>query len=103
MITVETLSVNFKGKILLLLGGFNLKELGWNTENFRGTQTAWNKFWKPATNVAAPFIDMTVAAISKSQEVVLSTVNRLKLTSRVEVLSLTDMHGNGLRLKVLWT
>ena len=25
-------------------------------KNFKGTQTAWNKFPKPAVNVAAPFI-----------------------------------------------
>ena len=27
---------------------------------FKGSQTAWNKFWKPAVNVAAPFIGMAV-------------------------------------------
>ena len=33
----------------------------------RGTHTAWNKFLKPAVNVAAPFIGMAVSAkIKKS-------------------------------------
>ena len=31
-------------------------------KNFEGTQSARNKFIKPAVNVAAPFIDMAVAA-----------------------------------------
>ena len=29
---------------------------------FRGTQTAWNKFLKPAINATAPFIGMVVSA-----------------------------------------
>ena len=29
---------------------------------FRGTQTAWNKFLKPAINATAPFIGMDVSA-----------------------------------------
>ena len=31
-------------------------------KNFKGTQTAWNKFLKPAVNVAAPFVGMAVSA-----------------------------------------
>ena len=32
---------------------------------FKGTQAAWNKFLKPAVNVAAPFIGMAVSAKTK--------------------------------------
>ena len=37
-------------------------------KNFRGTQTGWYKFLKPAVNVAAPFIGMPVSAKSKNQK-----------------------------------
>ena len=33
---------------------------------FKGTQTAWNKFLKPAVNIAAPFIGMAVSARTKN-------------------------------------
>ena len=36
---------------------------------FKGTQTAWNKFLKPAVNVAAPFIGMAVSAKTKNPRV----------------------------------
>ena len=67
---------------------------------FKGTQTAWNKFLKLAVNVAAPFIGMAVSAKTKNPEVGAATTNILKSISGGRVLSLTDMHGNGLRLKV---
>ena len=35
-------------------------------KNFRGPQTAWNSFQKPAINVAASFIGMKVGAKSKN-------------------------------------
>ena len=68
---------------------------------FKGTQTAWNKFLKPAVNVAAPFIGMAVGAKTKNPKVAAATTNILKSISGGRVLSLTDMHGNGLRLKVM--
>ena len=33
---------------------------------FKGTQTAWNRFLKPAVNAAAPFIGMAVNAKTKN-------------------------------------
>ena len=36
---------------------------------FRGSQTAWNYFLKPAVNVAAPFIGMAVSAKTKNSKV----------------------------------
>ena len=68
---------------------------------FRGTQTAWNKFLKPAVNVAAPFLGMAVSAKTKNPKVGQATTNILKSISGGEILSLTDNHGNGLRLKVM--
>ena len=68
---------------------------------FRETQTAWNKFLKPAINATAPFIRMAVSAKTKSPKVGQATTNILKSISGGKILSLTDMHGRGLRLKVM--
>ena len=68
---------------------------------FKGSQTAWNKFLKPAVNVAAPFIVMAVGAKTKNPKVAAATTKILKLISGGKILNLTDMHGNGLRLKVM--
>ena len=68
---------------------------------FKGTQTAWNKFLKPAVNVAAPFIGMAVGAKTRNPKVGAATTNILKSISGGKILSLTDMHGRGLRLKVM--
>ena len=68
---------------------------------FRGTQTAWNKFLKPAVNVAAPFIGMAVSAKTKNPKVGQATTNILKSISGGKILSLTDMNGRGFRLKVM--
>ena len=68
---------------------------------FRGTQTAWNKFLKPAINATAPFIGMAVSAKTKKPEVGQATTSILKSISGGKILSLTDMLGRGLRLKVM--
>ena len=68
---------------------------------FKGTQTAWSKFLKPAVNVAAPFIGMAAGAKTKNPKVGQATTNIIKSISRGKILSLTDMHGHGLRLKVM--
>ena len=69
-------------------------------KSFRGTQTAWNKFSKPAVIVAAPSIGMAVGANTKNPKIAQAITNILKSTSRGKILSLTYMHGRGLRLKV---
>ena len=48
---------------------------------FKGSQTAWNKFLKPAVNVAAPFLGMTVSAKTKNPKVGQKTTNILKSIS----------------------
>ena len=68
---------------------------------FKGSQTAWNKFLKLAVNVSAPFIGMAVSAKTKNPNVGQATTKILKTISGGKILSLTDMHGNGLRLKVM--
>ena len=58
------------------------------------------KFLKPAVNVAAPFIGMAVSARTKNPKIGQATTSILKSISGGKILSFTDMHGNGLRLKV---
>ena len=68
---------------------------------FKGTQTAWNKFLKPAINATAPVIGMAVGAKTKNPKIAAATTNILKNISGGKILSLTDVHGNGLRLRVM--
>ena len=42
---------------------------------FKGSQTTWNKFSKPAVNIAAPFIGMAVSAKTKNPKVAKGTTN----------------------------
>ena len=65
---------------------------------FKGTQTAWNKFLKSAINATAPFIGMAVSAKTKNPKVGQAMTNILKNISGGKFLSLTDMHGHGLRV-----
>ena len=68
---------------------------------FKGSQTAWSKFLKPAINTLATVIGMAVGAKSKNKQVGAATTNLLKSLTGGKILSLTDMHGRGLRLKVI--
>ena len=68
---------------------------------FKSIQTTWNKFPKPTINTLAPVIGMAVGAKSKNKQVGAATTNILKSLTGGKILSLTDMHGNGLRLKVM--
>ena len=68
---------------------------------FKGSQTACNKVLKPAVNAAAPFIGMAVSAKTKNPKVGQATTKILKSLSGGKILSLTDMHGRWLRLKVM--
>ena len=69
---------------------------------FRGTQTAWIKFLKSALNVASPFIGMAVSAKTKNPKIGQATTSIIKSISCGKIFSLTDMHGNGLTLKVFY-
>ena len=68
---------------------------------FKGSQSAWNKFLKPAVNVAALFIGFAVGAKSKNPRVAQATLKILKNISGGKSLGLTDMHDQGLRLRVM--
>ena len=68
---------------------------------FKGSQTAWNKFLKPALKIATPIISAGVAMKTKNPQSAQVTSNILKSLTGSKILSLTDMHGNGLRLKVM--
>ena len=49
-----------------------------------------------------PFTGVAVSHKTKNPEVVQATTNILKWISGGKILSLTDMHGHGLRTKVMW-
>ena len=68
---------------------------------FKGSQTAWNKFIKPGLKMATPLISAAVAAKTKNPQSAQVTNTILKSLTGGKVLSLTDMHGNGLRLRVM--
>ena len=67
---------------------------------YKGSQTAWNKFLKPALKIATPIISAGVAAKTKNPQSAQITSNILKSLTGGKILSLTDVHGIGLGLKV---
>ena len=68
---------------------------------FKASQTAWSKFLKPTINTLAPVIGMAVGAKTKNAKVGAATTNKLKSLTGGKIRGLTDMHGRGLRLKVM--
>ena len=68
---------------------------------FRGTKTAWEKFIKPGLKMATPLISAALAAKTRNPQSAQVADNILKTLTGGKVLSLTDTHGNGLRLKVM--
>ena len=68
---------------------------------FRGTIKAWDSFIKPGLKVATPLISAAIAAKTKNPQLAQVTNSILKSLTGGKILSLTDIHGNGLRLKVM--
>ena len=68
---------------------------------FRGTKKAWDSFIKPGLKVATPLISAAEAAKTKNPQSAQVTNSILKSLTGAKILSLTDMHGRGLRLKVM--
>ena len=68
---------------------------------FKGSQSAWNKFLKPALKIATPIISAGMAMKTKNPQSAQVTSNILKSLTGGRILSLTDIHGNGLILKVI--
>ena len=100
----HNLKCNFQKQINFTSRQFQLEGSGFKKtmkKLLKGPQTAWIIFLKPAVNVAAPFIGMDVSAKTKNPKVGQATNNILKSISGGKNLSLTDMHDQGLRLKVM--
>ena len=68
---------------------------------YKVSQKGWSSFLKPTINTLAPVIEMAVGAKSKNPKVGQATTNMVKSISVGKTLSLTDLHGNSLRLKVM--
>ena len=81
---------------------FQLERAGFKIKlqkKFKGTQTAWHKFLKPAINSTPPSIGMALAAKNRNPGVGKATTNILKSKIGGKISSLTDMQGKGLILK----
>ena len=70
-------------------------------KNFRGTKNAWDSFIKPGLKMAKPIISAAIAATTKNPQSAQITNSNLKSLTGGKIMSLTDMHGRGLRLKVM--
>ena len=68
---------------------------------YKGTKTAWDKFIKPGLKMATPVISAAVAAKTENPQSAQVTNSILRSLTGGKNLSLTDIHGNGLRLKVM--
>ena len=68
---------------------------------FKGSQTIWNKFIKPGLKMATPLISAAVVAKTKNPQSAQVANSILESLTGGKVLSLTDMRGNGLPLKVM--
>ena len=67
---------------------------------FRGTKKAWDSFIEPGLKIATPLISAAVAAKINPQSAQV-TNSILKSLTGCKILSLTDMQGIGLRLRVM--
>ena len=74
-----------------------------NTMNkrFKRIEKMWNNFIKQGLKIASPFISVGVAAKTKNPQSARITSNFSKSITGGKILTLTDIHGNGLRLRVM--
>ena len=68
---------------------------------FKGSEKMWNKFLKPGLKISTPLISAAVAAKTKNPQSAQVANSILKSLTGGKILSLTDMHGRGLRLRVM--
>ena len=68
---------------------------------FRGTKKAWDSFIEPGLKMATPLISAAVAAKTKNPQSAQVTNSILKSLTGEKIISLLDMHDNGLRLKII--
>ena len=90
--------ITFTPHQYMLVGGSIKSKL---RKNFRGTKKTWVSFLKPGLKMATPLISAAVAAKTKNPQSAQVTNSILKSLTGGKTLSLTDIHGNGLRLKVM--
>ena len=67
----------------------------------KGTKKAWDSFIKPGSKMATALISAAVAAETMNPQSAQVTKSILKSLTEGKILSLTDMHGRGFRLKVM--
>ena len=91
--------INFAPHQYLLDGGLIKRR---QQKIFKGTKKAWDSCIKPGLKMATPLRSATVSAKTKNPQSAQITNNILKSLTGRKVQSLTDMHGHGLRLKVMW-
>ena len=68
---------------------------------FKWIEKLWNNFVKPGLKIATPIVSSGVAAKTKNPQSAQITSNISKSLTGGKVLSLTDLYGNGLRLKFM--
>ena len=90
--------INFTPYQYMLEGGSIKSRL---EKIFRRTKKAWDSFIRPGLKMATPLISAAVAAKTKNPQSAQITNSILKSLTGGKFLSLADMHGHGLRLKVM--
>ena len=68
---------------------------------FRRSKQTWYSFIRPGLKMATPLISAAVAAKTKNPHSAQMTNNIIKPLTGGKFFSLTDLLGNGLRLKVM--
>ena len=90
--------ITFTPRQIQLEGGPRKRKL---EKTFRGTKKAWSSSIKPRLKKATPVISTAIAAKTRNFQSAQKTNILLKSLTGGKVLSLTDMHGRRLRLKVM--
>ena len=90
---------NFTPHQYMLEGGSIKSKL---QKTFQRNKKAWDSFIKPGFKMATPLISTAVAAKTKNPQSAQITNTILKSLTGGKTLSLTDMHGRGLKLKVMY-
>ena len=68
---------------------------------FRRTKKVWDSFIEPGLKTATPLISAADAAKTRNPQSAQIPSNILKSLTGGKILSLTDLHGRDLRLKVM--
>ena len=88
--------ITFTPDLYLLEGGSNKNKC---KSIFKGIKKAWDSFIKPSLKMATPLTSAAEAAKTKSPQSAQFTSKILKSITGGKNLSLTNMHGHGLRLR----